>query len=64
MGADVNNRAKNGIPNLVHACSNSEEQEDFCINLIKAGANVRLVDEVKTIKIIISKKIKQVFYYI
>jgi hypothetical protein len=47
MGADVNNRARNGIPNLVHACSKSEEQEDFCIDLIKSGADVNLVDEVK-----------------
>jgi hypothetical protein len=47
MGADVNNRARNGIPNLVHACSKSEEQEDFCIDLIKSGADVKLVDEVK-----------------
>jgi hypothetical protein len=47
MGADVNNRARNGIPNLVHACLKSDEQEDFCIDLIKAGANVALVDEVK-----------------
>jgi ankyrin repeat protein len=45
MGADVNNRARNGIPNLVHACSHSEEQEDFCIDLIRAGADVRLIDE-------------------
>jgi hypothetical protein len=49
MGADVNNRARNGIPNLVHACTKSEEQEDFCIDLIKAGADVQLVDEVRTI---------------
>jgi hypothetical protein len=47
MGANVNNRARSGIPNLVHACSNSEELEEFCIDLIKAGADVRLVDEVK-----------------
>jgi hypothetical protein len=51
MGADVNNRARNGIPNLVYACSKSEEQEDFCIDLIKAGADVRLVDEVKLIQL-------------
>ena len=50
MGADVNNRTRNGVPNLVHACLNSEEQEDFCIDLIKAGADVRLIDEVKIIK--------------
>ena len=48
MGADVNNRARNGIPNLLHACSKSEEQEDFCIELIKAGADVNLIDEVKS----------------
>lgn len=47
MGGDVNNRARNGVPNLVYACSKSEEQEDFCIELIKAGADVHLVDEVK-----------------
>ena len=47
MGANVNNRARNGVPNLVYACSNSEEQEDFCIDLIRAGADVQLVDEVK-----------------
>ncbi|CAF1380014.1 unnamed protein product [Rotaria sordida] len=45
MGADVNNRARNGIPNLVHACLKSDEQEDFCIDLIRAGANVQLIDE-------------------
>jgi len=47
MGADVNNRTRNGVPNLVHACLKSDEQEDFCIDLIKAGADVNLVDEVK-----------------
>ncbi|CAF1125757.1 unnamed protein product [Adineta steineri] len=45
MGADVNNRARNGVPNLVHACANSKEHEDFCIDLIKAGADVRLIEE-------------------
>ncbi|CAF4067248.1 unnamed protein product, partial [Rotaria magnacalcarata] len=29
----------------VYACSKSNEQEDFCIDLIRAGANVHLVDE-------------------
>jgi len=53
MGADVNNRARNGIPNLIHACLNSEENEDFCIDLIKAGADVLLIDEVKNDLIII-----------
>lgn len=48
MGADVNNRQRNGVPNLVHACLNSEEQEDCCIDLIRAGADVQLIDEVKT----------------
>jgi len=50
MGADVNNRARDGVPNLVHACLKSKEQEDFCIDLIRAGADVRLMDEVKAIK--------------
>ncbi|CAF0882998.1 unnamed protein product [Adineta ricciae] len=45
MGADVNNRSRSGVPNLVHACLNSKEQEEFCIDLIRAGADVRLVDE-------------------
>lgn len=49
MGADVNNRNRQGVPNLVHACSSSEENEEFCIDLIRAGADVRLVDEVKQI---------------
>lgn len=49
MGANVNNRARNGIPNLVHACNNSEEQEEFCLALIHAGADVRLLDEVRRI---------------
>ena len=48
MGADVNNRSRTGVPNLVHACMNSKEQEEFCIDLIRAGADVRLVDEVRT----------------
>ena len=47
MGADVNNRNRQGVPNLVHACATSEENEEFCIDLIRAGADVRLVDEVK-----------------
>lgn len=55
MGADVNNRQRNGVPNLVHACSKSEEQEEFCIDLIKAGADVRLIDEVNFNKIFLSK---------
>lgn len=47
MGADVNSRTRDGVPNLIHACKNSEENEDFCIDLIRAGANVQLIDEVK-----------------
>ncbi len=62
MGADVNNRARNGIPNLIHACLNSEENEDFCIDLIKAGADVLLVDEVKMIQSLLEKK--NIFLYI
>ncbi len=63
MGADVNNRARDGVPNLVHACLKSKEQEDFCIDLIKAGADVRLTDEVKTIKFLFffGYSIKNVF---
>ena len=49
MGADVNNRSRSGVPNLVHACLNSKEQEEFCIDLIRAGADVRLVDEVSSL---------------
>ena len=45
MGANVNNRTHNGMPNLVHACLKSVEHEDFCLSLIKAGADVRLIDE-------------------
>ena len=54
MGADVNNRNRQGVPNLVHACATSEENEEFCIDLIRAGADVRLVDEVKRGKIVVA----------
>ena len=47
MGANVNNRTRNGVPNLVYVCANSKEQEDFCIDLIQAGADVRLIDQVR-----------------
>lgn len=46
MGANVNSRTRAGVPNLVHACQNSEENEEFCLALIEAGADVHLVDEV------------------
>jgi hypothetical protein len=64
MGADVNNRARDGVPNLVHACLKSKEQEDFCIDLIRAGADVRLTDEVKAIKFLFFRySIKRVSYF-
>jgi ankyrin repeat protein len=47
MRANVNNRTKRGVPNLVHICANSNEQEDCCIDLIRAGADARLIDKVK-----------------
>ena len=47
MGANVNSRTRAGVPNLVHACQNSEENEEYCLALIEAGADVRLIDEVK-----------------
>jgi ankyrin repeat protein len=47
MGADVNSRARDGSTNLMHACLSSDTQEDFCLALIRAGADVRLADEVK-----------------
>lgn len=61
MGADVNNRARDGVPNLVHACLNSKENEDFCIELIRAGADVRLLDEVDYYSI--KKKILFLIFY-
>ncbi|CAF1196472.1 unnamed protein product [Rotaria sordida] len=45
MGANVNNRTQNGVPNLVHVCNDSVEYEDFCMTLIQAGADVQLIDE-------------------
>ncbi|CAF0922340.1 unnamed protein product [Rotaria sp. Silwood1] len=45
MGANVNNRTQNSVPNLVHICNDSVEYEDFCMALILAGADVQLIDE-------------------
>ncbi|CAF2773868.1 unnamed protein product [Rotaria sp. Silwood2] len=45
MGANVNNRTHNGVPNLVYICNDSIESEDFCMALIRAGADVQLIDE-------------------
>jgi hypothetical protein len=50
MKANVNNRVRTGVPNLVHVCANSKEQEEFCVDLIQAGADVRLIDRVKANK--------------
>ena len=47
MGANINNQDKNGVPTLVHVCEESNENEDFCMELIRKGADVRLTDEVK-----------------
>ncbi|CAF1023931.1 unnamed protein product [Didymodactylos carnosus] len=45
MGGEVNNRSRDGLPNLVYVCSESVEKEEFCLNLIQHGADVKLVDE-------------------
>lgn len=46
MGANVNNQTKSGLPNLVYVCEESFDNEEYCMGLIRKGADVHLVDEV------------------
>lgn len=47
FGADVNNKAKNGKPVFVEACELSNENEEFCLTLLKEGAESNSIFEVK-----------------
>ena len=46
-GADVNNKAKDGKPVFVEACENANENEQFCLTLLKKGAGANSVYDVR-----------------
>ncbi|KAF6028163.1 ANKEF1 [Bugula neritina] len=45
-GADVNNKAKDGKPVFVEACEQANENEQFCMTLLRRGAEANSVYEV------------------
>ena len=46
-GADVNNKAKDGKPVFVEACETANDNEQFCLTLLKRGAEANSVYEIK-----------------
>lgn len=46
-GADVNNKAKDGKPVFVEACELANDNEEFCLKLLKKGAEANSVYEVR-----------------
>ena len=47
FGADVNNKAKDGKPVLIEACEKANENEEFCLTLLKEGAEANSTLEIK-----------------
>lgn len=52
---DVNNKSKEGVPVLVFACETAKENEDLCMMLIEAGADVNCRVDVIILTIFINR---------
>ena len=52
-GANTNNVTRQGTPILVFACETAADNEDFCLELLKMGANPLITDLVCVLRIVI-----------